>query len=88
MADPASNTPAPKTSSPEYVWSTLRFIGKQLRLNQFLLKAAQRKKKEHEIVETEARQTIARLKRRIQWEIDTYPDAVKNMLPEEREELE
>ena len=55
---------------PAPVVNTLKFLGKQLRSNQFKLKRFIREKREAEKNETEVRRTLYQIKSKIQREID------------------
>ena len=79
---PQSPTPSPK---PDFITArkTLRFLGKQLRLEQFVLKAQIKKRKQFERGEVESRNRIHRLKERIERELDMNPGMFEGVMGEE-----
>jgi hypothetical protein len=62
---------------------TLKFLGKQLRTEQFTLKANIKRKKLFERQENEARKRIGKLKERIEREIDMNPGIFEGIIGEE-----
>lgn len=55
----------------------LKWLSNQLRLQQFLLKAHGRKRKELDQNEAQTRQTIKHIKDRVRREIEIHPEIVK-----------
>jgi hypothetical protein len=72
-------------NQPNYITArkTLRFLGKELRLHQFMLKAQQKKRKQYELLEAETRNKIGRLRERIQKELDMNPGIFNGINGEE-----
>jgi hypothetical protein len=70
---------------PNYITArkTLRFLAKELRLHQFMLKAHEKKRKEYERFEAETRNKIGRLRERIQKELDMNPGIFNGIKGEE-----
>lgn len=64
-------------ADPIPVVNTLKFLGKQLRANQFKLKRFLREKREAEKNEAETRRVLYQIKGKIQREIDAHPDIVR-----------
>lgn len=62
---------------------TLKFLGKQLRTEQFTLKANIKRKKLFERQENEARKRINKLKERIERELDMNPGIFEGIIGEE-----
>lgn len=62
---------------------TLTFLGKELRLQQFVLKAQSRQRKAFETAEADTRNKIGRLKERIQKELDMNPGIFEGISGEE-----
>lgn len=83
MADSPKNQNS--SDQPNYITAkqTLVFLGKELRLHQFMLKASVKKRKQSERDEAEVRNKIGRLKERIQKELDMNPGIFKEIAEEE-----
>ena len=81
----ADSAPNPRTPKPDFIIArkTLRFLGRQLRLEQFTLKATAKKRRQFEKEELEARSRIGRLKERIQRELDMNPGMFEGVMGEE-----
>lgn len=73
---------------PAPVIETLKFLGKQLRTNQFRLKRFQREKKAAEKSEAETRRVLQQIKQKIQREIDAHPDIIRGFTGIEADEEE
>lgn len=83
MADSPKNQNS--SDQPNYITAkqTLTFLGKELRLHQFMLKASVKKRRQHEKAEAEIRNKIGRLKERIQKELDMNPGIFKEIAGDE-----
>jgi hypothetical protein len=64
-------------TDPTVVFSTLRFLGKQLRTNQLRLSFCKRVRKDAEKNEDDARRTLRQIKLKIQREIDAHSKIIR-----------
>ena len=62
---------------PLQVLKTLKFLGKELRLHQFILKGVKRRRKQAEKDEQEVRNKLNHIKLRVQRELDAHPDIIR-----------
>ena len=85
MADSVKSPQPSNTPSPDFIIArkTLRFLGRELRTEQFVLKGCIKRRKEYERGETEARIRILKLKERIQQELDMNPGIFGGAIGEE-----
>jgi hypothetical protein len=83
VADPIDK--GPSSPKPDFIIArkTLRFLGRQLRTEQFALKGQVKKRKELERGEAESRRRIGRLKERIEKELDMNPGIFEGIMGEE-----
>ena len=71
---------------PLIVLRTLKFLGKDLRLNFFRLKHLRNHRKEIEHNEKQVRRQIYQIKMRVQRELDAHPEIVQKFTGLEQEE--
>lgn len=80
MSEPRKTPPA---ADNELAEKTLRFLGKLLRLRQFLLRSQVRARKTAERNEAKTRKEIRNLTGRIQRELDAHPTLFKGAKPDD-----
>jgi hypothetical protein len=74
-----SQPPKPETADPYTVKRTLLFLARELRTQQFILRAQVQKQAKLRRQEKETRRHIREIVARIQREMDSHPDIFRNL---------